>query len=489
MGQISPARLDGAGIRAKSRVVPPSRRLPLPTVVRWVVVIGATALAGSVCSTQGDTWWALRAGGDIWHHRTVSLTDHYSYTAYGDPWPDHEWLWQLLAWVLHALGGLPLLTLATGLLAGLALMFSTRAVTPSEPTPRVADAAALTLAVPVLLGAWAVRPQIATMCCFAVLLWLLRTGRWWWAPPLMLVWANLHGGVVFGGLALGAACVVALCRRDWRRDRLRPLLAVTALGALATLVTPLGPRLWHYVLTSGRRPFEQHITEWEPAYRHLTVYTVGFGVWVAGTVVLIVVRHRRLRSWEGGLGLATSLATLPLAIDASRNMSMFVLAAVPLVAHLLRDPAPSRTVPARPVLALAGVVAALAVAVVYVAQPAALGWHPMSRPAAAAIEACPGRVYTSYDSGAYLIWFTPGVPVFADNRQDPYSERILDVSVLSYGAPWRATFASYGIRCAALLTSGDAQIQVLRRAGWSSAYRDARWFVLTAPGTSLRSRP
>ena len=81
------------------------------------------------------------------------------------------------------------------------------------------------------------------------------------------------------------------------------------------------------------------------------------------------------------------------------------------------------------------------------------------------------------------------MPVFADNRQDPYSEHILDVSVLSYGAPWRATFASYGIRCAALLTAGDAQVQVLREAGWSTAYRDAQWSVLTAPGASLRSRP
>jgi len=459
----------------------------VPTLVRRLALIGTTALACAVSSTQGDTWWALRAGGDIWHHHAVSLTDHYSYTAYGDAWPDHEWLWQLLAWVLHALGGLPLLTLATGLLAGLALMFSTRAVTPGEPEPRVADAAALTLAVPVLLGGWAVRPQMATMCCFAVMLWLLRTRRWWWAPPLMLVWANLHGGVVFGGIALGAACVLALLHRDGRR--LRPLLAVTALGALATLVTPLGPHLWRYVLTSGRRPFEQHITEWEPAYRHLTIYSVGFGVWVAGTAVLVVVRRRRLRSWEGGLGLVTSLATLPLAVDASRNMVMFVLAAVPLVAHLLRNQPSARAVPARAILGLAGAASALAVAIVYAASPTPLGWHPMSRSAAAAIERCPGRVYTSYDSGAYLIWFTPSVPVFADNRQDPYPEHILDVSVLSYGAPWRSTFASYGIRCAALLTDGEAQIEVLHQAGWATAYRDGQWSVLTAPGASLRSRP
>ena len=49
---------------------------------------------------------------------------------------------------------------------------------------------------------------------------------------------------------------------EWRQGRRRtvlPLLAVTVLSALATLVTPLGTELWHYVLTSGDRPFEQKL--------------------------------------------------------------------------------------------------------------------------------------------------------------------------------------------------------------------------------------
>jgi hypothetical protein len=136
-------------------------------------------------------------------------------------------------------------------------------------------------------------------------------------------------------------------------------------------------------------------------------------------------------------------------------------------------------------MAAVGALAALATALVFVTQPAALGWRPMSSRIAAAIESCPGHVYTSYDSGAYLIWFTPGVEVFVDNRQDPYSEQILDLSVLAADSPYRDTFTRYDVRCAALLTSDLSTLTTLRRDGWSTATGDAQWVVLTAPGAAL----
>lgn len=456
--------------------------MDFPLFGRRLIVTIVTVAASCTSSTQGDTWWALRAGGDILRRHRVSLVDHYSYTAYGDRWPDHEWLWQAAIAALHAVGGLPLVTLFTGLLAGGAL-----AVSVSGPARRT-DLPLLLLGVGGAVGGWAVRPQVLSMLLFALMLWLLRTRRWWWALPLMLLWANAHGGVVFGGLALVAACVAAL----FERRHLLPLLAVTALSALATLCTPLGTGLWHYVLTSGSRPFEQRIVEWQPPYDDLSFYTAVFWVWLALICVLVLVRRHRLRSWPGRVGLATTIATLPLALDASRNMVMFTLAALPLAVHLLRSEEPRRReddgVPiARPMLTAAAVVGALVTAGVYAAAPASLGWHPLTRPVAAAINACPGHVYTSYDSGAYLIWFTRSVPVFVDNRQDPYSERILDLSVLDDRSVYRPTFVRYDVRCAALLSSGRSTVSVLERAGWRAAAKDGTWVVLTAPGTSLGS--
>lgn len=461
------------------------RPISFPAFARLLIVLLTTAAAACASPAQGDTWWALRAGRDIWHDRRISLVDRYSYTASGRHWPDHEWLWQALVYALHQVGGLPLLTLVVGLLMGATLAISTAA----GPVRR-ADLVVLLLAIPGVLGAWAVRPQMLSMALFALVLWLLRTGRWWWCVPVMLVWANAHGGVVFGGLALGSACLAAL----WHHRRVRPVLplaAVTALSALVTLLTPLGTELWHYVLTSGSRPFEQHINEWRPAYAHLTPYTGIFWLWVAGAAALVVVRRRRLATWEARLSLVSTVALLPLAVDATRNMTMFVVAATPLLIQLLRSDTPRErphdaVALARPVLAAAGIGAALTVALVYLAEPASLGWHPMAAPIRQAVRSCPGHVYTSYDSGAYLIWFTPDVKVFADNRQDPYPERILDLSILDRSSPWRPAFSQYDVRCAALVAQNAGTIATLRDAGWTAAASEGQWVVLTAPGVTLQ---
>ena len=464
--------------------------MPFPVFARRLILMVGTVIAACVTAAQGDTWWALRAGRDIWRQHTISLVDRYSYTAAGDPWPDHEWLWQAVIYPLHLIGGLPLLTLGAALLAGATLALSTAA-----GTARRTDLVVLILAIPALTASWSLRPQLVSMLCFALILWLLRERRWWWCPPLMLVWANAHGGVVYGGLALGSACLAAVLVRE-HRALLRPLLAVTVLGALATLLTPLGTGLWHYVLTSGGRPFEDRINEWKPAYEGLSFFSGAFWTWVAGTVVLVAVTvlrrttRCRLRSWPVALGLVSTLATLPLAIDARRNMAMFVVAAIPLAIALLR-PATPRTRPrdavpfARPLLAGAGLVGAAAIAVTYLAAPASLGWHPISRPIERAVESCPGHVYTSYDSGAYLIWFTPQVKVFADNRQDPYSESILDLSILGPASPYVDAFKRYDVRCAAILERNGSTLSTLTSDGWTTVARDDRWYVLTAPGITL----
>ena len=74
---------------------------------------------------------------------------------------------------------------------------------------------------------WVLRPHVLTLFLLALLLTLLVRERYRWIPPLFLLWANAHGGVVLGGLALAAASAAALLRW-WRvRDptlRARPSL-------------------------------------------------------------------------------------------------------------------------------------------------------------------------------------------------------------------------------------------------------------------------
>src|SRR5205809_6402424 len=69
----------------------------------------------AVMPAQNDTFWHLRAGADIWRTGQVPRVDSYSHTFPGAPWPDHEWLAQVLMFGLHRLGGMPALKLAAAL--------------------------------------------------------------------------------------------------------------------------------------------------------------------------------------------------------------------------------------------------------------------------------------------------------------------------------------------------------------------------------------
>lgn len=456
-----------------------SRPLEFPRFALGIVLLVSAGLALGLAQAQSDTWWHLRAGHDIWADHQVSLVDRYSWTVPGRSWPDHEWLWQAIVYPLHRVGGMPLLAGFNGLLAIGAVLL----VIPRRRPTRL-DVVVVAAAVPVLAEVWAIRPQVASMFLFVLLVRLVRSEKWIWIPPLMLVWANVHGAVATGGVVLATTLAAAVV--TWFRDRspasavrARRLALVTAASAAATLATPMGWRLWSFVLTSIGRSKDNNIQEWRSAF-HLTAFSVGFWLWLVLVVVGLWVGRRRITGWPVLVDLVTVLVLAPFAVSAIRNIAFFVLAAVPLVAHLLRgEPRPREgdEVPhGRAFLAVVGLVAVAAVASLWAAPSSRSLWRPMSAQAVAAVEACPKPIYNTYNAGGFLIWFAPRVPVFVDNRQDPYPPEIMALSLIRPGDDFEPEFERLGIRCAFVESRGPTA-GALREAGWHTAYDDQTWAV------------
>jgi hypothetical protein len=105
----------------------------------------------------------------------------------------------------------------------------------------------------------------------------------------------------------------------------------------------------------------------------------------------------------------------------------------------------------------------------------------MSTAAQQAVEACPGPVYTTYYGGGYLIWFTPTVKVFVDNRQDPYPDDIVAVGTMDPATSYRPAFERFGVVCAALAAEDTRARDILTRDGWRPAYADGAWSLLVKP--------
>src|SRR5712691_10130909 len=163
----------------------------------------AISLGACFAPAQNDTWWQLRTGQDIWNTRSIDLNDHFSHTASGAYWPNHEWLSQVLFYAIYRVGGLRLLTACCAAAITMAWAIAWRMT--SGHTLRRLLIGALAL-VPSATG-WTLRPQALTLLLFATTALLLIRRREIFLPLLFLVWANLHGGVVLGFVLIAGAMV------------------------------------------------------------------------------------------------------------------------------------------------------------------------------------------------------------------------------------------------------------------------------------------
>ena len=463
------------------------------------LVFLALGVLACLSPAQADTFWALRAGEDLWSNGRVPLVDTYSHTALGRPWPNHEWLWQGLAYGLYKVGGLPVLSLGVAGLAIGATVIAYRLMVGRPMVRLVVLVAGSSLGA----NAWALRPQVMSLLLLAVLMWLLVHRRHRWIPPLFALWANLHGGVVLGGLVMVAATGTAFfCERR----RFRRLAVVTVLGGAATALTPLGVGLWTFIahwLVAAR---QTGVSEWLPVY---PVDAEGIMFWILVVVFCALLGWRWRRTtdqaipsrsptplsrsddkWAERVLVIAALALLPCAIRSVRNVSPFLLVAMPAATRLLPTKflvpraSPATADHARLNLGLFAALAVLALGSVVACWSipvAMLGWRPLAGAAARAIAACPGPLYNGYNDGGTLIWFVRDKPVFIDGRHDPYPpELVVEDREVERGADFRPLFSRTGVRCA-VLSANALLAGRLKDAGWRQRYGDRLWIVLEAP--------
>src|SRR2546428_11153984 len=89
-------------------VVGALRRVTSALVLRWLLFTAIFSLA-AVPPLDPDLWWHLANGRLIVTTGTIPHVDLYSFSAAGQPWVMHEWLADLMMYLVYQLGGLPLL--------------------------------------------------------------------------------------------------------------------------------------------------------------------------------------------------------------------------------------------------------------------------------------------------------------------------------------------------------------------------------------------
>jgi hypothetical protein len=394
----------------------------------WVG-IGVYALllaVGSGLLNDPDTYWQITLGQWMLDHHAVPRTDLYSFTMQGQPWISTQWLAQVayaLAYRLAGWAGPVVLAAASASLAIALLARFLNARLARTPT-LILLAATLAL----MAGHMLARPHLLAMPIMVV--WVAglvdamdrRGTPSFWLLPLMVLWANLHGGFVLGLALIGPIALDAIWHTP-KHQQLRVLLRWALFGIAALAASCITPYGWEALLASRRilslGAALAVIGEWRPA---------NFGN--AGPLEISVLAGFAFALWRGitlpPMRIVLVLGFVYMALGHVRNAELLALLAPlvlakPLGAQLGRN-TDATSSPNR--LMLVGIALCLIAGTVVVASMRQ--YTPSERAAPiAAVDALKklnvSRVFNDYDFGGYLIW--RGVPTFIDGRTEQRCQR------------------------------------------------------------------
>ncbi len=393
-------------------------------LVALLLVAAVGAVAAVFPAQDPDTYFHLAIGREIAAAGTVPRTETLCFWAEGEPFVNHEWLFDLAAWGAFNAGGefgvaafRSVLSAALFLLAGLlALRLGA--------SPGIAFAS-LVAFIPIFRMSLEVRPHLAAYILAAASL-LVVTGRR--ASPgriaalagLAVLWANTHGSFPIAVAIAALWVVMPVAGNRPQHERLFRLSAVGVV-AVATLANPWGFGLIQTVLHHTDRRILELVPEWWPvAWGELPAFDVLFLVLVVAALASFLPRPNRGRVADLGLLL---LFLVPAAISQKFTLGLAVGVSPVLAANVTRALGASERRHLRVGVGLSAVAIGCALLLSPAIPPGArlgCGSDRALIPADAMAWArdldLHGRWFAPIDQGGFLNWSSPGMRPLIDGR-------------------------------------------------------------------------
>jgi hypothetical protein len=451
----------------------------------WVgiAVYALMLLSGNRLLNDPDTMWQITVGQWILDHHAVPETDIYSFTMYGQPWISTQWLAQVLfakAFALFGWSG-PVVLASSAIALTFALLAANLSRRLSESATLVFIATALALMAPHLLA----RPHVMAMP--VMVLWIggvidatdRHEAPSFWLLPLIALWANLHGGFVFGVFFAGAVALDCIVGAE-ARARKALVLRWGAFGLAAIAAACCTPYGWNAILASQKilalgsaLPL---IMEWRAA----DFNGVGpFEIALLLGIGLALYRGVKLPPMR----IVLLLGLLHMALAQGRAAEILALVAPMLLAEPLARQIEGAAASASHSFASTRGVLFAGLAVTLVAGTFAFGsvhrFAPNMRgsPVAAVTELKKlqlERVFNDYDFGGYLI--ASGVPTFIDGRTELFGEKFFvdhnNASGLMEPENLFRLLDQYKIEATLMRTQSAATKLLDHMDGWQKIYSD-----------------
>lgn len=290
---------------------------------------------------DADIWLHLKSGELILKNKFIPSQDIFSFTLQGKPWIDHEWLFQVLSYLIYShwqAEGLILLesyclvfTFFILFLIGMRTMKS-----------YMEAAVVVLMTVYACMSRFNIRPDIFSLLFFSLYLYLLKfhikEKRLWMLVPIQALWVNLHGYFFLGPLVTLLFLLAEDLRRKlrflpraWKEEFIlddgdrRRLIKIFFFIVLVCLINPRGLigavyplNIFKEIITGKTLIFFKHIQELQPTFGGKFFLGDAYFLIVIFCFSLMVINFRKIKLVELFLALFFFLFALRL-----RNIAFF----------------------------------------------------------------------------------------------------------------------------------------------------------------------
>lgn len=443
-------------------------RLHLPKnrfLLRALLLVAAGCLSGFFVYypiADGDIFWHLAAGRELFLHKKFLFTDPFSYTTPYAPWVDLHWFFQLCCFGLERIGGLQLLLAVKALLVGgaVCLLATTTALT------RRTGGAVLLFLVALFSCRYlvALRPTVVTLFFVAATLHLLeryRTSASWQSlialVILQVLWVNIQGLFLLGPalvLAFGAGELMNILATKRSPAQfcyttplsLRQCVSLFLFGLFLVVISGVNPygfsahrfayNLFARINPSSVNLYAQAITENMPLLHMVGGPYMRYVLLFSGTALVVAITTLSALRWLRFSYLLITLGGMLLGWMAQRNLVLFVFMAFPMVLWNLQMGAVPK-LPLQPIVRRMLVFIVLLMLLRYTLLHAALLKQcpgvlaPFTEPTESVTllqaRCVPGRIFGADRYGGYLLWkLFPPEQVAIDTRLTMRSQQFFE---------------------------------------------------------------
>jgi hypothetical protein len=482
------------------RLAPPS----IPALVFAVLALFVPILLQKpMLNSDGDLARHLRHGHYMLEHGELIRADPFSFTRPGAPFVAFEYGSQVLYALAERVGSLAGVAVLAGLLIAITYALLTRFLLARGVDPLLA---CVITAFAIALGVnhWTARPHLFSFVAVMVLMSLLEGGRGQRrhllaCAALFGLWANIHGGFVYGWILIGLYLAGSLGELVWGddraawRERVRYYGAMLAISAPVTLLNPHGFELHRHLVGFFGKPFlRDNTAEFASPDFHAGDGKVFLAVLLLGLVSLAL--HRRRPTLPRLLLICVGVT---FALIANRNIPLFGLTALPVLAlHLddlwrrLPDPRGVRgrfestagltvtlpwALPAGALLAVLFVTGGRIGSLQLVRNDFDETVFPVAAVAYARNAQLKGRLFSEFAWGGYLVYAWPEQKVFIDGGTDFFGEALYrEFSKIKQMAPgWRHLLNKWDISLMLLQRQSPLAHESARDLSWILRYCDS----------------